>query len=406
MPFAIALNRSTRPVYLFLVLGGTLIFGGCRSLSAPVWQTSTVVAAPVEVEKDVDRGASQQEKTPAHPRPRTAPVRLRLIALDDTAPDPPYRPTIPFFKRHSRKKSRIFDSETDSAESSPVSFEDPSESLSDAPGDSSDDETGSVLSNAEEDADEPDSDEEWSLDTEGDDSWDEDCRISFRDDARGLFPMLYCDALACVTWSNAIILGAAAGGAVAIREHLDGDVRDYTAEHPQRWGGASAVLRDFGEFSYQVPVIGAIYGISLWTQDEHTHEFSKTLISAYSITALTTVAIKAVTNTNRPTNEFQDGEYGFPSYHAASAFSIAAVADEYYGWPVGLPCYALAGLVGWSRIDQREHDLSDVVFGSILGFVIGKSVSAAHMDGITGCQVVPCFDPATRSFGAVFHKKF
>jgi hypothetical protein len=47
-----------------------------------------------------------------------------------------------------------------------------------------------------------------------------------------------------------------------------------------------------------------------------------------------------------------------------------------------------------------------VVFGSILGFVIGKSISAAHMDGITGCEVVPSFDPATRSFGAVFHKKF
>ncbi|HTI49666.1 MAG TPA: phosphatase PAP2 family protein, partial [Planctomycetaceae bacterium] len=80
--------------------------------------------------------------------------------------------------------------------------------------------------------------------------------------------------------------------------------------------------------------------------------------------------------------------------------------DEYYGWPVGLPCYVLAGLVGWSRIDQREHDLSDVVFGSILGFVIGKSVAAAHMDGVTGCQVTPYYDPATHALGATFHKRF
>jgi hypothetical protein len=234
----------------------------------------------------------------------------------------------------------------------------------------------------------------------------ETCHYSLRDDACQLFPMLYNDALACISWPNAIILGAAAGGAIAIREHLDGDVRDYTAGHRPSWGEGTQVLRQFGEFSYQLPVIGAIYGLSLWTQDEHTHEFSKTLISAYSITALTTVAIKGVTNTQRPTNQFQNGEYGFPSYHTASGFAIAAVADEYYGWPVGIPCYVVAGLVGWSRIDQREHDLSDVFFGSVLGFVIGKSVSAAHLDGITGCQIVPCFDPATRSFGAVFHKKY
>ncbi len=234
---------------------------------------------------------------------------------------------------------------------------------------------------------------------------DDPC-FTWRDDFRGLLPMLGCDALACVTWTNAIILGAAAGGAVAIREHLDGDVRDFTADHPLLWGQGSVVLRQFGEFSYQVPVIAGIYVWSLWSQNERAHEFAKAVISAYSISAVTVVTIKGLTDTQRPTNQFQDGHYGFPSYHAASTFSIAAVADEYYGWPVGLPCYVLAGLVGWSRIDQREHDLSDVVFGSILGFVIGKSIAASHMDGCTGCKIAPWFDPATRCLGATFHRRF
>jgi hypothetical protein len=230
--------------------------------------------------------------------------------------------------------------------------------------------------------------------------------FTLREDFLELCPTLFCDAVSCFTWTNALILGVSAGGAIAIREHLDGDVRAYTAEHPLRWSEGSQVLRQFGEFSYQVPALFAVYGWSLWSQDEHMHEFSKAVISAYAISAVTTVAIKGMTDTHRPTDQFQDGKYGFPSYHTASTFAIAAVADEYYGWPVGLPCYVLAGLVGWSRIDQREHDLSDVVFGSILGFVIGKSVAAAHMDGITGCQITPYYDPATRALGATFHKRF
>jgi hypothetical protein len=81
------------------------------------------------------------------------------------------------------------------------------------------------------------------------------------------------------------------------------------------------------------------------------------------------------------------------------------VVDEYYGWPVGLPCYVLAGLVGWSRIDQREHDLSDIFFGSVLGFVIGKSVAGAHLERY-GYRVYPCVDPVVRGVGFTFSKDF
>jgi membrane-associated phospholipid phosphatase len=230
--------------------------------------------------------------------------------------------------------------------------------------------------------------------------------ISLRDDACDLLPMLRDDVCSLFTWKNAIILGAGVGGALAIRESLDGDVRDYTLRHRQLWGEGSQVMRQFGEFSWQVPFIAGVYGWGLWTQDEWTHEFSKTLISAYAITSIATVSIKGVTNTNRPTTQFQNGEYGFPSFHTASTFSMAAVIDEYYGWPAGVPAYVLAGLVGWSRIDQREHDLSDVLFGSLLGFVIGKSVAWAHLDRYGNHEIVPYYDPASSTVGALFRWRF
>ena len=60
------------------------------------------------------------------------------------------------------------------------------------------------------------------------------------------------------------------------------------------------------------------------------------LISPW-INAVVTVSLKGITNTQRPSTEFENGHYGFPSYHSSSTFTIAAVVDEYYGWPAGLP---------------------------------------------------------------------
>jgi membrane-associated phospholipid phosphatase len=230
--------------------------------------------------------------------------------------------------------------------------------------------------------------------------------ISFKDDIKELPWMLWNDGRSIVTWQNAVVLGAAAGGAVIIRDDLDQKVRYETAEHTLRWGQGSVVLRQFGEYAYQVPVLAGVYAVSLWTEADHLHEFSKAVLSAYGLTAFSTVAIKGVTNTSRPTTQFENGHYGFPSYHAASAFTIAAVVEEYYGWQVGLPVYVLAGLVGWSRIDQREHDLSDVLFGSVLGFVIGKSVACAHLERRANLKITPYYDTQNRAAAVLLEKRF
>lgn len=230
--------------------------------------------------------------------------------------------------------------------------------------------------------------------------------ITLGDDLCSLFPTLWDDTLSLINWKNALILGAGAGATIAIRDDWDGRVRHWTAKEPTRWGEGSEVLRQFGEPQYQLPVLAGSYALSLWAQDEQFHNFNKALISAYAINGMTTVAIKGITNTSRPTNVYQNGHYGFPSFHASSTFTFASVVDEYYGWKLGVPAYALAGLVGWSRIDQREHDLSDVLFGSLLGFVIGHTVAAAHIDRESGFQVAPYYDPANNATGVMFEKSF
>lgn len=62
------------------------------------------------------------------------------------------------------------------------------------------------------------------------------------------------------------------------------------------------------------------------------------------------------------------GNESFPSGHTTIAFGIAAAVDRETSarW-VPFVAYPLAGLVGWSRMRDRQHWLSDVVAGAALG---------------------------------------
>ena len=216
---------------------------------------------------------------------------------------------------------------------------------------------------------------------------------TFRDDLHGFVPMLKHDAHGTLNLNNAVLFSAALAGSVAMRDDLDEEVRREVAQHPERWGAASNALGRLGEVQYQVPVLLAVYGYSLREQDAELHDLSASLISAYTLTGLTTTVIKGVSNTERPSKEWNDGNFGFPSFHVASSMSIAAVLDEYYGPKVGLPAMTLAGLIGWSRIDERDHDLSDVVFGAAVGYLIGKSVAGQHRTGDGRVHILPWTHP-------------
>ena len=206
--------------------------------------------------------------------------------------------------------------------------------------------------------------------------------------------------------NNAALLGLSLGAAIGIRQDLDGQVRDNTARHPERWGRFSNSLGRFGEAQYQVAGLAALYAYSRWQRDEELHDLSHTMFSAFTLTGLTTLAVKGISNTDRPSDDWNGGQYGFPSYHAASSFTMAAVLDEYYGARVGLPAYALAGLISWSRIDERDHDLSDVVFGAALGYVIGKSVAGNHLFNDGRVRILPWVHPGDGSGGLLFDVRY
>jgi membrane-associated phospholipid phosphatase len=76
---------------------------------------------------------------------------------------------------------------------------------------------------------------------------------------------------------------------------------------------------------------------------------------------------------------FFKGGSSFPSEHAAAAWSVAGViAHEYPGILPKLFAYSAAAAVDYSRIHGRQHFPSDVLVGSVLGYLVAQSVYNRH----------------------------
>ncbi len=226
--------------------------------------------------------------------------------------------------------------------------------------------------------------------------------FTFHDDREAFLCDLWQDTHALVTWPNGLVLGAGAAASLAFHETLDDDVADRTRGHSHRWGAADNMLQVVGNPITHASVSAGLYAYSLFEQDPCLHDLSKSLIDAIAIDAVATELLKLMANTNRPNGD----RWGWPSGHVSSSMAVAGVLDEYYGHRVGVPAMVLAGLIGWERIDDRQHDLSDVVFGGVLGFVIGKTVGGEHHMRFCGMELVPDIDPVAGMSGVGLEKVF
>lgn len=66
----------------------------------------------------------------------------------------------------------------------------------------------------------------------------------------------------------------------------------------------------------------------------------------------------------------------FPSNHAATSFAMAHVVFQLYPWWDGAAVYAMAGLIGLSRVYLREHFPLDVVGGALLGIGVAQGLTS------------------------------
>lgn len=79
-----------------------------------------------------------------------------------------------------------------------------------------------------------------------------------------------------------------------------------------------------------------------------------------------TFILKELVDKERPD---KSDHKSFPSMHSGVSFTGAAFIQKRYGWKWGIPAYAAAGFVGWSRVYGKKHDWWDVAAGATMGVV-------------------------------------
>ncbi|WP_263367885.1 capsule assembly Wzi family protein [Edaphobacter bradus] len=142
-----------------------------------------------------------------------------------------------------------------------------------------------------------------------------------------------------------------------------------------------------------VVALGAIpatgYLVSLVNHAPQAHETGLLAGEALANSLVVNQALKLVFRRDRPTVNNAAGDFfsaknldsSFPSNHSTAAWSMAAVVgSEYPGWLPRLAVYGLASTVSVSRVLAEQHFPSDVLVGSVTGWLIGRYVYRAHHD--------------------------
>jgi len=88
-------------------------------------------------------------------------------------------------------------------------------------------------------------------------------------------------------------------------------------------------------------------------------------LESMGATLATTSVLKYTVHEERPNGESQS----FPSGHSANSFFAAEFMRKRYGWEYGIPAYALASFVAYSRVEAGRHWPHDVIAGAGIGIV-------------------------------------
>jgi membrane-associated phospholipid phosphatase len=149
---------------------------------------------------------------------------------------------------------------------------------------------------------------------------------------------------------------------------------------------------------------GLWYLSSVCKSDNVNTERAWTMMRALALTGAATVGLKLAINDRTP----NDKALAWPSGHTSSSFTVAAVLDEFYGPSVGIPAYIGAGFVGYRMVESGDHWPSDIVFGAVLGYIVGHHVAGGKDLTVAGFQVLPIADssPDRSVVGLALHRRF
>ena len=131
---------------------------------------------------------------------------------------------------------------------------------------------------------------------------------------------------------------------------------------------------------------GIWYLMAARNKDDLNVQRSWVMMRALGVTGATTLLLKGIVENHTP----NDKEWAWPSGHTASSFCVASVLDEFYGPKIGIPAYLAAGFVGYRMMDSGDHWASDVLFGGVLGYVVGHAIAGENKEfQVCGFKIQP-----------------
>lgn len=104
------------------------------------------------------------------------------------------------------------------------------------------------------------------------------------------------------------------------------------------------------------------------------------LVKGFALNTATVHTTKFAVDKWRPAGQNGDS---FPSGHTAAAFGGASFIQTRYGYSYGVPAYALATFVGYSRIISENHYADDVLAGASLAMMSNWAFTEPLIDDVT-----------------------
>jgi hypothetical protein len=171
------------------------------------------------------------------------------------------------------------------------------------------------------------------------------------------------------------LLWVGIGSGLALSVHPADDNVNQTliaSQTARRISKPGAVL---GQSYTLLPIAVTVYAIGRGKDEPKVSHVGMDLIRALAISEGLTQALKYSTRRERPDGS---GPTSFPSGHAADTFAFATALERHLGWRFAVPSYLVASYVAASRLPANRHWLSDVVFGSAVGIISGRTVTSSE----------------------------
>ena len=182
--------------------------------------------------------------------------------------------------------------------------------------------------------------------------------------------------------------GSAVGAGLFIGALISADPEMATAVQNASSGATnhmSKIVTPFGSWA-AFATSGGLIATGLIVQDTHLSTMGREALEACVLAGLFNDIGKPLFGRSRPhqsdnQNVFKpfSGNTSFPSGHATVAFAFASViAARSDGWVIPTASYTLASLVAYSRVNDSQHFVSDVVAGGLIGVTIGRFLVHRH----------------------------